>query len=46
MFNATRRRSLGTGFRPRQAWLLFGIILGLALAGFSRQAEAFTCNSI
>ena len=44
MFNATRRRSLGTGLRPRQAWLLFGIILGFALAGFSRQAEAFTCS--
>ena len=44
MVNATRRRSLGSALRPRQAWLLFGVILAFALAGFSRQSEAFTCN--
>jgi cell migration-inducing and hyaluronan-binding protein len=44
MVNATRCRSLGAGLRPRRAWLLFGVILGFALAGFSRQSEAFTCS--
>ena len=44
MFNTTRRRSLGQELRPRRTWLLFGIILGIALVGFSRQSEAFTCS--
>ena len=44
MFNTTRWRSLAAGLRPRRAWLLFGVILGFALAGFSHQSEAFTCS--